>query len=65
MESSFPPFPVSPSGGKPGAPPPPLRCGSGTAPVQSQTLIRVLDRKGRMAGRGSAPVPVKEGCLLW
>lgn len=32
------PFPVSPSGGKPGAPPPPLRCGSGTAPAQSRTL---------------------------
>jgi hypothetical protein len=34
----FAPFPVSPSGGKPGAPPPPLRCGSGKAPAQSRTL---------------------------
>jgi hypothetical protein len=34
----FAPFPVSPSGGKPGAPPPPLRYGSGKAPAQSRTL---------------------------
>jgi len=34
----FAPFPVSPSGEKPGAPPPPLRCGSGKAPAQSRTL---------------------------
>ena len=34
----FAPFPVSPSGGKRGAPPPPLRCGSGKAPAQSRTL---------------------------
>ena len=34
------PFPVSPSGGKPGAPPPPLRYGSGKAPAQSRTLPR-------------------------
>ena len=40
----FAPFPVSPSGGKPGAPPPPLRYGSGTAPAQSRTLTRVLGR---------------------
>ena len=33
----FAPFPVSASGGKPGAPPPPLRYGSGTAPAQSRT----------------------------
>ena len=33
----FAPFPVSPSGGKPGAPPPPLRYGSGKAPAQSRT----------------------------
>jgi hypothetical protein len=43
-ELDSPPFPVSPSGGKPGAPPPPLRCGSGKAPAQGRTLIRVLDR---------------------
>jgi hypothetical protein len=36
--SGFAPFPVSPSGGKRGAPPPPLRCGSGKAPAQSRTL---------------------------
>jgi hypothetical protein len=40
------PFPVSPSRGKPGGPPPPLRYGSGTAPAQSRTLDRVLGRKG-------------------
>jgi hypothetical protein len=34
----FAPFPVSPSGEKPGAPPPPLRYGSGKAPAQSRTL---------------------------
>jgi len=34
----FAPFPVSPSGGKRGAPPPPLRYGSGKAPAQSRTL---------------------------
>ena len=34
----FAPFPVSLSGGKPGAPPPPLRYGSGAAPAQSRTL---------------------------
>jgi len=34
----FAPFPVSPSGGKRGAPPPPLRYGSGNAPAQSRTL---------------------------
>jgi hypothetical protein len=34
----FAPFPVSPSGGKPGAPPPPLRYGSGTAPARGRTL---------------------------
>jgi len=34
----FPSFPVSPSGGKPGAPPPSLRYGSGKAPAQSRTL---------------------------
>ncbi len=38
------PFPVSPSGGKPGAPPPPLRYGSGKAPAQGRTLTRVLGR---------------------
>lgn len=32
------PFPVSPSGEKPGVPPPPLRYGSGKAPAQSRTL---------------------------
>src|SRR6266849_5548150 len=36
--SGFAPFPVSPSGGKRGAPPPPLRYGSGKAPAQSRTL---------------------------
>ena len=40
----FAPFPVSPSGGKRGAPPPPLRYGSGKAPAQSRTLISVLGR---------------------
>ena len=40
----FAPFPVSPSGGKPGAPPPPLRYGSGKAPAQSGTLTSVLGR---------------------
>lgn len=34
----FAPFPVSPSGGKRGAPPPPLRYGWGKAPAQSRTL---------------------------
>ena len=43
----FAPFPVSPSGGKRGAPPPPLRYGSGKAPAQSRTLISVLGRQGR------------------
>ena len=36
--TGFAPFPVSPSGGKRGAPPPPLRYGSGKAPAQSRTL---------------------------
>ena len=35
---NFAPFPVSPSGEKRGAPPPPLHCGSGKAPAQSRTL---------------------------
>src|ERR1700680_2360833 len=43
----FSPFPVSPSGGKRGAPPPPLRYGSGKAPAQSRTLISVLGRQGK------------------
>ena len=43
----FAPFPVSPSGGKRGAPPPPLRYGSGKAPAQSRTLISVLGRQGK------------------
>src|SRR5580693_3086013 len=38
----FAPFPVSPSGGKPGAPPPPLRYGSGKAPAPSKTLKRAF-----------------------
>jgi len=33
-----PPFPFPPPGGKRGAPPPPLRYGSGKAPAQSRTL---------------------------
>ena len=36
--TGFAPFPVSPSGGKRGAPPPPLRYGSGKAPAQSRPL---------------------------
>src|SRR5260370_38351425 len=43
----FAPFPVSPSGGKRGAPPPPLRYGSGKAPAQGRTLISVLGRQGK------------------
>ena len=43
----FAPFPVSPSGGKRGAPPPPLRYGSGKAPAQSRTLISVLGPQGK------------------
>jgi hypothetical protein len=35
----FAPFPVSPSGGKRGAPPPPLRYGSGKAPAQRQSRL--------------------------
>src|SRR5882757_6980045 len=52
------PFPVSPSGGKRGAPPPPLRYGSGKAPAQSRTLISVLGRKGKgLLNWGCAPKP--------
>jgi hypothetical protein len=35
-ESESPPFPFPPSGGKPGAPPPPLRYGSGNPPAQNE-----------------------------
>jgi hypothetical protein len=35
----FAPFPVSPSGGKRGVPPPPLRYGSGKAPAQRQSRL--------------------------
>ena len=54
------PFPVSPSGGKPGAPPPPLRYGSGKAPAQSRTLTAFWAGKevGFQFGRGSAPDPI-------
>ena len=51
----FVPFPVSPSGGKPGAPPPPLRYGSGKAPAQSRTLTRVLGRQGNGLLDGAPP----------
>jgi hypothetical protein len=54
----FAPFPVSPSGGKRGAPPPPLRYGSGKAPAQSRTLPAFWAGKERASvGRGSRPGP--------
>ena len=54
-----PPVPVSPSGGKRGAPPPPLRYGSGKAPAQSRTLPAFWAGRGKGAriGRGSRPGP--------
>ena len=58
----FSPFPVSPSGGKRGAPPPPLRYGSGKAPAQSRTLPAFWAGKGKGFGwtglpPGSRPEP--------
>jgi hypothetical protein len=56
---AFAPFPVSPSGGQPGAPPPPLRFGSGKAPAQSRTLNAFwAGKEVGLTGRGSAPHPV-------
>ena len=51
----FSPFPVSPSGGKPGAPPPPLRYGSGKAPAQSRTLPAFWAGKGKGFGWTGLP----------
>src|ERR1700720_286723 len=50
------PFPVSPSGGKRGAPPPPLRYGSGKAPAQSGTLAAFwAGKEGRLRIDGASP----------
>ena len=53
------PFSVSPSGGKPGAPPPPLRCGSGKAPALSKVACGDLgpERKNYAYGGLGAPLP--------
>jgi hypothetical protein len=56
----FAPFSVSPSGGKPGAPPPPLSYGSGNAPAQNQSrLLRLRAGKevGMFFGTGLRPEP--------
>ena len=55
----FAPFPVSPSGGKPGAPPPPLRYGSGKArrPKAERFPRSGPVRKRALVGRGSRPGP--------
>jgi len=51
-----PPFPFPPSGGKRGAPPPPLRYGSGKAPAQSGTLPAFWAGKdGRLRIDGASP----------
>ena len=49
------PFPVSPSGGKPGAPPPPLRYGSGKAPTHGRTLDAFWAGKGVRFNLDGAP----------
>jgi len=53
----FAPFPVSPSGGKPGAPPPPLRYGSGNAPAHSRTLDAFWAGKEVRFNLDGAPPP--------
>jgi hypothetical protein len=58
------PFPVSPSGGKPGAPPPPLRYGSGTAPAQRQSRLWRL-RAGKEVGFNLDGAPPRTPLILF